>query len=457
MGYSNARTKVRAYLRSKDNSKNLRSKDNGKISEAKTMATASTVSEAISNATPAGPGPAAPAALLVSLSPLSSDALEGMLANLALAFPDQTVDVATPDSALPALPASSQLRLTTYTPGLPAPGGWVLTAADFVNTFKLLQERKSAACLLLGPEAQSLSPEALHALAASALGGADLTLPHYLLGPRDGLVNSAILYPVTRALFATRPRYPLAIDLAVTPRMAERLATAAQKFTAAGQDAALLWPVAEAAAAGLSLAEVPAGPRSLPSPDAADLNSLLAQVAGSFFADLDAKASFWQRARLAYSPRAAVTSPAATQAVTMPNASGNPDVTGVQAMLDSFRLAYTNLHEIWSLVLPPNSLLGLKKLSLMPPASFRMPDALWARIVYDFILAYRLRTINRGHLLGALTPLYLAWVASHLLLSTGTGTEALAPEKHIEALAAAFEADKPYLVSRWRWPDRFNP
>ena len=43
-----------------------------------------------------------------------------------------------------------------------------------------------------------------------------------------------------------------------------------------------------------------------------------------------------------------------------------------------------------------------------------MADDLWVRIVYDFILAYRLRTLNRGHLLGALTPLYLAWVASHL-------------------------------------------
>ena len=30
-------------------------------------------------------------------------------------------------------------------------------------------------------------------------------------------------------------------------------------------------------------------------------------------------------------------------------------------------------------------------------------------------------------------------------------------EKHIQDLAVAFETDKPYLVSRWRWPDRFNP
>ena len=126
-------------------------------------------------------------------------------------------------------------------------------------------------------------------------------------------------------------------------------------------------------------------------------------------------------------------------------------------MLDAFQIAYTNLHEIWSLVLLPNSLLGLKKLSLLPASAFRMPDALWVRIIYDFVLAYRLRTLNRGHLLGALTPLYIAWVASHLLLTSGAGSETIAPEKHIESLAIAFEADKPYLVSRWRWPDRFNP
>jgi hypothetical protein len=42
-------------------------------------------------------------------------------------------------------------------------------------------------------------------------------------------------------------------------------------------------------------------------------------------------------------------------------------------------------------------------------------------------------------------------------LASSTGHGALAPEAHIEALAAAFETDKPYLVSRWRWPDRFNP
>ena len=411
------------------------------------MATASTITE---DAIPSSPG-LAPSGLLVSLTSLSGEALESTLANLALAFAGRDLLVITPDPTPTILPASGHIRLTTYTPATIAPGGWVLTPAEFLEPCKLMREHASTVCLLLGPEAQSLAPEALHALADAALtGNADLVTPCYSLGPRDGLVNSAILYPVTRSLFGTRPRYPLAIDLAFSMRMAERLAACAQKFTAANHNAAFIWPVAEAAAAGFSIAEVPAGARTLPRPDGADLNTLLAQVAGSFFADIDAKASFWQRARLAYSPRAAAFARAETTPV-QPAAAETPDV---QPLLDSFCLAYTNLHEIWSLVLPPNSLLGLKKLSQMPAASFRMSDDLWVRIVYDFILAYRLRTINRGHLLGALTPLYLAWVASHLLL---TSSGDIAPEKHIEALAAAFETDKPYLVSRWRWPDRFNP
>jgi hypothetical protein len=378
--------------------------------------------------------------LLVSLAPLPPEALEATLANLALSFPGQTVLVATPDPT-PQLSSGGPLRLLSYPSAAASTGSWVLTAADYINTFRLAQENQAGACLLLGAESHSLQPEAIRALAAAAFTS-DLAVARYNLGPREGLVNSAILYPVTRALFAARPRFPLAIDLGLSLRMADRLAAAAQKFTASNQNDALIWPVAAAASANYNITEIDAGTRSFPTPVAADLNSLLAQIAASFFTDIDTKATFWQRAR--------GTQPTRPFTQTGELADSPPDVS---SMLDAFQIAYTNLHEIWSLVLPPNSLLGLKRLSVMSATSFLMPDSLWARIVYDFILAYRLRTINRGHLLGALTPLYLAWVASHLLL-IGNG---VAPEKHIEDLAAVFEADKPYLVSRWRWPDRFNP
>jgi hypothetical protein len=385
--------------------------------------------------------PASAPGLLVSLASLSQEALDATLANLGLAFPDQNLLVMTPDSAaVNSTPTSDAIQLLTYASTAVSTTSWVLTATDYLNTFKFAKEHQATTCLLLGAEAQSLHPGAIRELALAATR-TDLAVACYDLSPREGLVNSAILYPVNRAIYGARPRFPLAIDLGLSLRMAERLAAAAQKFTAANQNDALLWPIAEAAAANFTITEVQVGSRTLPQPNSPDLNSLLAQITGSLFADIELKASYWQRARGTQSPRP---SAAASQDENLPD---------VQPMLDSFRLAYTNLHEIWSLVLPPHSLLGLKKLSVMPPAGFCMPDALWVRIVYDFILAWRLRTINRGHLLGALTPLYLAWVASHILLAH----EGTAPEVHIEAQAAAFEADKPYLVSRWRWPDRFNP
>jgi hypothetical protein len=225
--------------------------------------------------------------------------------------------------------------------------------------------------------------------------------------------------------------------------MVERLAVVAQRATASNQPDALLWPVAEAASAGYSIGQFEVGARSLPQPTTLDLSAMITQVVGSLFTEIEAKASVWQRVRVAPAIRSSSYAGSGTTAA--------PDE--IAPMIDGFRLAYSNLLEVWALVLPPQSLLGLKRLSVATVEQFAMPDALWARIVYDFLLAYRLRTINRSHLFGAFMPLYLAWVASHLQ-QTGEGTD---PERHIQLVAAAFEADKPYLVSRWRWPDRFNP
>jgi glucosylglycerate synthase len=213
-------------------------------------------------------------------------------------------------------------------------------------------------------------------------------------------------------------------------------------LTSLNQGDSIIWPVSEASVSGFGIEEFNVGRRELPQPAEPNLNAILTLVTGSLFADIEAKAAFWQRPRRLTLEQFSIPD--------MPEVDGAADIV---PMVEGFRLAFTNLQEIWSLVLTPNSLLGLKRLSIVEPSAFRMPEGLWARIVFDFLIAYRLRTINRGHLLGALIPLYLAWVAGHINV-TATGTSA---EQHIDAVTAAFEADKQYIVSRWRWPDRFNP
>lgn len=377
-------------------------------------------------------------ALLVILAPLPQEQLEATLTKLTAGFPPEDLLIATQNGGV--TEAYPPLRVVEA----PATkGSWTLTAADFTSAAELARKYDARAILLLGPDAGSLSAAGLRELAGAVVNGsADLALPYYDLPPNAGLVNSAILYPLTRALFASRARYPLAIDLGLSPRMAERMASTAQRFTSVGQDDALLWPIAEAVVAGYAIGEYEVGERAIPQPPDPDIRTILAMLTGSLFADIEAKATYWQRPRRLPPAR-----------VTLRSRRFTDGTSDVASMVEGFRLAYSNLQEIWALVLPPHSLLGLKRLSVLDAANFRMPESLWARIVYDFLIAYRLRTINRGHLLGALIPLYLAWVAGHINGSIA----GMDPERHIEAVAAAFDADKPYLVSRWRWPDRFNP
>ena len=78
----------------------------------------------------------------------------------------------------------------------------------------------------------------------------------------------------------------------------------------------------------------------------------------------------------------------------------------------------------------------------------------FSNVLVDFALAYRLRFINRDHLLRSFTPLYLGWVASYAIEMEAADPRAV--DGRVQALAQAYEAGKPYLVSRWRWPDRLN-
>ncbi|WP_419804580.1 hypothetical protein [Terriglobus sp.] len=320
----------------------------------------------------------------------------------------------------------------------------VQTSASWLNAFELVRAHNARCCLLLGGEAQSFdSRSAASMIDAVCSGGADLAVPRYDLPSNQGLLNAAVLSPLSRAVFNADLRFPLALDFACSARMADRMAGASQRFTSSSQGDAILWPVGEAAVAGYTFAEVATGSRVIPQTDQ-DLGVILNRVAGSMFADIEAKATYWQRTR----PASPVLRSSGNQVTPAPQQE-KPAREEVEALIESFRIGYNNLHEIWSLVLPPNTLVALKRLSVAPLENFEVSDSTWVRIVYDFVLAHRLRTIARNHLMGAFAPLYLAWVASHLAQGRN--------DAHVDLLARAFEADKPYLVSRWRWPDRFNP
>ncbi|MFP5230724.1 MAG: hypothetical protein ACLGXA_24170 [Acidobacteriota bacterium] len=343
---------------------------------------------------------------------------------------------------------NSPLTVLPFAP--PAQGGaefWAGVSANQRAVLSLAASMNARACIVLGPDLAALNAHCIQLFTYAVLDRqCGLAMPVYPAAKYDGLINTGMLSPLCRALYGKRVRYPVTFDFVAAGPLCGSLSHTGPTAAASGD--ALLWPVTIAATQHpqLPVGQVEIDVHHKVATDGLDLSVVLGQLLGSLFQEMDQCASHWQRIR-------------GSQPIPVwgGTAEDPSDVQPVdpQPMIDSFLLGSRNLDEVWRLILPPNSLLELRRLTRLNPEQFRMPDDLWASIVYDFALAWRLRTISRVHLLGALTPLYLGWVASWVREVSGLNHGAA--EQRFEQLARAWEEKKPYLLSRWRWPDRFNP
>jgi glucosylglycerate synthase len=334
--------------------------------------------------------------------------------------------------------------LGSATPGAPVVG----TSGPYQSVFAASEKFSARACCVIASSLETATPGWVRELAQPLVErDLDLVVPHYARRKFEGLLNSSIISPLTRCLYGKRIQNPMGPDLGVSRRLFQKMLGAERGAGAGGNRAYSLASVTPTALCeNLQICEVQLAPRIYPPTDWMNISSLLAQILGPIFQDMERNAACWQRMR------PSVSVPAIGEPVVVSQDTGTVDIS---RMMESFHLGIRDLQEIWELVLPPSTLLELRKLARLPSEQFRMPDELWVRIVYDFALAHRLRTINRDHLLKSMTPLYLAWVSSYAHDLENAGRTSL--EERLDRLSVAYEAGKTYLVSRWRWPDRFNP
>ncbi|HEY9142236.1 MAG TPA: hypothetical protein VIN93_15160 [Bryobacteraceae bacterium] len=300
---------------------------------------------------------------------------------------------------------------------------------------------------VIASDLRTLTPQWIHRLLQPVIDLAfDLVAPRYTRHKMEGLLNRSILSPLHRALYGVQLQNPMGPDFGLSGKLLQRILGQVAPRRRGGQ-VDLLGSIASTAAAdGFQICESHLGARSQPPTDWQNLSSLLAEVLGPVFLEIERQVAFWQGIR----GSKPVPQFGAPEAV-----SDDGGTVDVQPMIESFQLGTRDLQDVWGLILPPTTLLELRKLSRLAPAQFRMPDELWVRIVYDFALGHRLQAISRDHLLRSITPLYLGWIASFgLEVETAGSAER---EARMERLCKEYEVNKSYLVSRWRWPDRFNP
>ena len=90
---------------------------------------------------------------------------------------------------------------------------------------------------------------------------------------------------------------------------------------------------------------------------------------------------------------------------------------------------------------------AVNKLKTINKDDFYFESTLWARIVFDFAIAFYLEDLERNKLLEALIPLYHSRTLS--FVNTTSEMDTKEAEAIEERLNRNFESEKEYLIKHW--------
>ena len=154
-----------------------------------------------------------------------------------------------------------------------------------------------SACVLIAPDLTALNAHTIQLLSHGILQDhCDLAVSVYSVGKFEALLNSSILSPLTRALYGKRIRFPLALDIGVSPAMLGNLANLPVRMQGASTSV-VRWPSVEAVRADRIVCQTLVPIRHQLQSEGFDLSSVLGGLLGSLFSEIESNAPIWQRIR----------------------------------------------------------------------------------------------------------------------------------------------------------------
>lgn len=325
-------------------------------------------------------------------------------------------------------------KIATPYHGIPGKG------SAFRTVFEIARALGVKACAVVDSDLRSITPEWIELLIKPVVNdGYDYVSPLYHRHKYDGTITNSIVYPLTRSLYGKIVRQPIGGDFGFSGKLAQFYLTKDVWETDVARYGIDIWMTTTAIANGFSVCQSFLGAKIHDAKDpGADLSAMLFQVVAATFGLMEEYVSMWKKV---------------SETKKVPvfgfhyEVGLEPVSVNIQRMMDKFTLGTRELVPIWENILSGDTLGFLRKLSQASQKKFRMPDEIWADIVYSFALAAHSKIINQEHLLKSLTPLYIGRTASFVI----EAWESNAPEveEKIEHLCRVYEQLKPSFANRW--------
>jgi glycosyltransferase involved in cell wall biosynthesis len=323
-------------------------------------------------------------------------------------------------------------KIVTPYHGIPGKG------SAFRTIFEIARGLGVRACAVVDADLRSITPEWIELLIRPVLEhGFDFVSPYYLRHKYDGTITNSIVYPVTRALYGRRIRQPIGGDFGFSGRLAEFYLAKDVWESDVARFGIDIWMTTTAVANGFKVCQAFLGAKiHAPKEPSSDLSAMLTQVLSALFMLMEEYEDKWKRVR--------GSSPIPMFGFQF-SVGLEPVHVNIDRMIDMYKLGIKELGDIIREILSEESFDGVKETVKSSP--FSIDDELWARVIYDYAVAWHKKVMSKEHILKTLTPLYLGKVAS--LVIDMADSNASQVEERLEALCVTFERLKTYLIERW--------
>lgn len=333
------------------------------------------------------------------------------------------------------LPKGAEMIVTLYK----GPSG---KGSALRTIFEIADILDARACILLDADSYSITPDWIQLLGEPILSGSyGFVAPHYLRDKHDATITNNLVYPLNRALYGAGVRQPIGGDFGLSGGLVKTLAHQRiwESETDVNRFGVDIWMTTTAINEGFRVCQASLGAKVHDAKDPAiHLGPMFKQVVGTM---LDLMRRYEGRWKTAWG----------SGAVEILGGFHYVEVEKTKISLPElakrFRNGLKECKEIWQLTIPQDSYSRVMELAHADMEKFHFSMDLWARLVYDFAVAYNFAETDREKILDALLPLFFGRTLSFTLECKNMSAERA--DDLVEDVAGVFERAKPYLMMRW--------
>ena len=364
-------------------------------------------------------------------------------------------------------PTNKLQRVSLTYPEIDGVGG---KGAALRTIFEIAAALEVQALVVVDSDLRSIVPEWIELLAGPILkGGYDFVAPLYARHKYDGTITNTVTYPLTRALYGHRIRQPIGGDFGVSGDLVRHYLTLDDWTEDVSKFGIDIWMTTSALTGGFAICQTRLGAKIHdPKDPGSDLGPMFRQVVGTILRLAVRYPEQWLAIRGSHD----IPAYGFERIIDPP-----PLEVNTLRLLSEFHAGSLTLADAWRSMLAAGTAETVLELAAEAGrlgdaarsrlgvggdgastaattlemadavAAFHLPDDIWARVIYDMVIAAHDARPSLETLVAALVPIYFGRVASFIIENRSMTTDQA--EERVERQAREFELLKPYLVDRW--------